>query len=74
MLWQLALQDDKKKKYTICTALLKTTKAAVSITVWARFMVFGITLFYNLFHDGGLRSHIRLSHSSCANKLNCVCV
>lgn len=35
-----SLQDNKKKEYTVFTALLKTTKAAVSITIWAQFMVF----------------------------------
>lgn len=35
-------------------------------------MVFWITLFYNLFHVGNVKSHIRVPQGSFANKLNCV--
>lgn len=59
----------KKKEYT---ALLKTTKGAVSIINWAQFMVFLIIPFYNLFHAGNVKSDIRVPQGSFANKLNCV--
>ena len=65
---------EQGEEYTVCPAILKTTKAAVSSTVWVRFGLFWITLSYHLFVAGSLKSHIRLPYDSCVDKPDCMCI
>lgn len=64
----------QNEEYAFCTDLLKTTKVAVSVAVWARFMAFWIMISYHLFLAGSLKSHIRLPCGSYVHKLNYVCI